>query len=175
MSYIIHYFGRLKKPELLAELQEEFAEFAQVSGWSHEMVDQVFPRENGKEGSLETLKGIRIQMSPGDDPVRFTFDQEGYLAHVYYESEGSRLLSLAYETPQSPRPDSPSANRILHHVHTHTTIWSKEPYAHVTLVHLLDHLGKKYVPNLEVIDKTGYWTSRDEKALEFRPLAAVAP
>jgi hypothetical protein len=114
-------------------------------------------------------------MSPGDDPVRFTFDQEGYLAHVYYESEGSRLLSLAYETPQSPRPDSPSANRILHHVHTHTTIWSKEPYAHVTLVHLLDHLGKKYVPNLEVIDKTGYWTSRDEKALEFRPLAAVAP
>jgi hypothetical protein len=43
------------------------------------------------------------------------------------------------------------------------------------LVNLLDHLEKRYVPNLEVIDDSGFWTSRDEKALEFRPLATSAP
>jgi hypothetical protein len=174
MSYTIHYFGRLQKPELLSELQEEFAEFAQVSGWSHEIVDHVFPRENGQEGVLETLKGIRIKVSPDEDPVRFTFDQDGYLAHMYYESEGTWPMAMAREAARTLRSESTDTVRVLHREHAHTTIRGKEPYAHVTLVNLLDHLEKKYVPNLEVIDKSGYWTSRDAKALEFRPLVGAA-
>ncbi len=36
---------------------------------------------------------------------------------------------------------------------------------HISLVKLLDYLKKRYVPNLEVIDNTGYWSSRDESVL----------
>jgi hypothetical protein len=82
---------------------------------------------------------------------------------------------LGREETKTTRPETPGNLRVLHHVHTHTTLRGKEPFPHITLVHLLDHLGKKYVPNLEVIDNTGYWTSRDEKALEFRPLVMAAP
>jgi len=175
MSHTIHYFGRLKKPELLAELQEEFAEFALVSGWSHEIVDHVFPHEGGPESARQTLKGIRIQLTPTEGSIRFTFDQEGYLSHLYYDSEGAWPIALGREGMKPIRVDSPGTQRVLHHVHTHTTLRGREPFPHITLIHLLDHLGKKYVPNLEVIDNTGYWTSRDEKALEFRPLVTAAP
>jgi hypothetical protein len=174
MSHTIHYFGRLKRPELLHELQEEFAEFALVSGWSHEIVDHVFPREDSGEGSRQVLRGIRLQVSDSDGPVRFTFDQEGYLSHLYYETEGTWPPGLGLEPSATSHREAPGSHRVLHHVHAHTTLRSREPYAHVTLVNLLDHLGKKYVPNLEVIDNTGYWTSRDEKALEFRPLVTAA-
>ena len=44
MSHTLHYFGHLQEPGLLQELQEEYAEIAQVSGWSHERVDHVFAR-----------------------------------------------------------------------------------------------------------------------------------
>ncbi len=169
MSHTIHYFGRLRRMELLPELQEEFAEFAQVSGWTYEKVDHVFPREEGSGKGGEILRGIRIRLTPTDGPVRFTFDQDGYLAHLYYEPEiavSPRLgaLSLANGVPG-----------VLHHVHASTTLRGQDPYAHFTLVNLLDHLEKRYVPNLEVIDDSGFWTSRDEKALEFRPLATSAP
>ena len=174
MSHTIHYFGRLKRLDLLSELQEEFAEFALVSGWTHEIVDHVFPREDDPEGPKETLRGIRIQFSPSDGPVRFTFDREGVLSHLYYETEGAWPPGIEPDVLKPARREFPGSNRILHHVHAHTTLRGKEPYAHITLVNLLDHLGKKYVPNLEVIDATGYWTSRDEKALEFRPLVATA-
>jgi hypothetical protein len=175
MSHTIHYFGRLRKPELLSELQEEFGEFAQVSGWSHEIVDHVFPREDGEEGARQTLRGIRIQLTPSDGPVRFTFDQEGYLSHLYYEAEAPAPVSMERPLGRLTHREAPGFGRVLHHVHTHTTFRSKDPRAHLTLVKLLDHLGNKYVPNLEVIDNTGYWTSRDEKALEFRPLVTLAP
>jgi hypothetical protein len=175
MSQTIHYFGRLKRNDLLPELQEEFAEFALVSGWNHEIVDHVFPREDGQDGPRQTLKGIRIHVSPADGPVQFTFDQEGFLSHLYYESEApSWPVGVKSSPARSVLRSAPGRNRILHHVHTHTTLRSSEPYPHVTVVNLLDYLGKKYVPNLEVIDNTGYWSSRDEKALGFRPLAPTA-
>ena len=174
MSQTIHYFGRLKSNGLLPELQEEFAEFAQISGWGHEIVDHVFPREDGQDGSRQTLKGIRIHLSPADGPVRFTFDQEGFLSHLYYESAAAWPVGAKAPAGRSACREAIDHNRILHHVHTHTTLRGVDAYSHVTVVNLLDYLGKKYVPNLEVIDNTGYWSSRDEKALSFRPLAPTA-
>lgn len=173
MSHTIHYFGRLKRPELLSELQEEFSEFAQVSGWNHERVDHVFPVEDSSEGPRPTLRGIRIFLSEGDGPVRFTFDQDGHLSHLYYETETTWPVSMEHASRDDFHPVAPGGRRVLHHVHTHTTLQGQAIQPHVTLVKLLDHLGKKYVPNLEVIDDTGYWSKRDEKLLESRPLAAA--
>jgi hypothetical protein len=42
--------------------------------------------------------------------------------------------------------------------------------SHISMVKILDYLKKRYVPNLEVIDNTGYWTSRDEAVLAPRRL-----
>jgi hypothetical protein len=65
--------------------------------------------------------------------------------------------------------------RVIHHVHAKTVLREGEADPHRTLVHLLDYLRKKYVPNLEVIDSTGYWLTRDDRVLEFRPMELAPP
>ena len=185
MSHTLHYFGHLQEPGLLQELQEEYAEIAQVSGWSHERVDHVFAREDGMPGPKQSLRGIRLTVSPNAGQVQFTFDQDGYLAHLFYENEVS--LPEAPQPVESgassqglrafafPRVDRPLPSRkVLHHVHTHTTLRDGNPETHRTVVKLLDYLSKKYVPNLEVIDNSGYWSTRDEKSLRGNA-ATVTP
>jgi hypothetical protein len=195
MSRTIHYIGRLQNESLLSELQEEFAEIAQVSGWTHERIHQTY--SPGSEGSKapRTLRGIQMVVSKSAGPIRFTFDADGYLAHYYYETESHPAVSgrttegsVAPSTlpvPSRPyrygrsqpraygRDVSSDENRILHQVHANTLIRDGGADAHRTVVKLLDYLRKKYVPNLEVIDPTGYWMTRDDSILEFRALELV--
>jgi hypothetical protein len=162
MATTVHYFGKIKSLEMVREIQEEFREIAQVSGWVHEMVDYSFSREGAASASRMSLKGIRITLSKSVSPFQLTFDKDGYLSHIYYDkTEGSKPVSVP-----APRP-------LLHQVHTSTSLKASDPKNHVTLVKLLDYVKKRYVPNLEVIDNTGYWFSRDESALAPKSLELV--
>lgn len=160
MSVTIHYFGKVSDPAVLRDLVEDYEEIARVSGWTFERVDHVFTRDQGPSESRLALKGIRITLGLGATPLLLTFDQEGHLAHIYYEP-----VSLSDEKEVADRT---IPRRLLHQVHAHTTLKQADPHLHVTLVKLLDHLKKRYVPNLEVIDNTGYWHSRDEALLRPR-------
>jgi hypothetical protein len=160
MSVTIHYFGKLADPSVLPGLVEDFEEIARVSGWSFERVDHVFTREDGPSPGRLTLKGIRVTLAKTATPLLLTFDQEGHLAHIYYE-------------PVSLEEGTSSPRRLLHQVHTHTTLRAQDPQVHVTLVKLLDHLQKRFVPNLEVIDNSGYWYSRDESLLKRPALELI--
>ena len=156
MATTVHYFGKIKSLDLIRELQDEFREIAQVSGWAHEMVDHSYSHEGDISAGRLTLKGIRLTLQKGTSPLQLTFDKDGYLSHIYYEK--STEASLV-------RGKAPVARQLLHQVHTSTTLGSSEPAHHVSLVKLLDYVKKRYVPNLEVIDNTGYWSSRDESVL----------
>ena len=162
MATTVHYFGKIGGLERIREAQEEFREIAQVSGWAHEMVDHSFAQEAGAPPSARmSLKGIRITLSKSASPFQLTFDRDGYLSHIYYE----KPLSDAQKRPGTPIP-RPS----LHQIHASTTFRSLDARNHVTLVRLLDYVKKRYVPNLEVIDNTGYWYSRDESVLSPKRL-----
>lgn len=152
MSTTVHYFGKIKDQGSLRELQEEFREIAQVSGWSHEMVDHVFTQEG--EGVRLSLRGVRLVLHKSATPLQLTFDKDGYLSHIYHEKQ-----------PVEGSDPRLAGRQLLHQVHTATSIRASDPQVHVTLVKLLDYVKKRYVPNLEVIDNTGYWYSRDEKVL----------
>lgn len=161
MSTTIHYFGKIKSPEAIREVQDEFREIAQVSGWSHEMVDHVFAQEGEIPVGRLSLRGIRVILNKHTSPLQLTFDKDGYLSHIYYEK--------AQAEPQA-KGTAPAGRRILHQVHTSTHIQSNDPDSHIALVKLLDYVKKRYVPNLEVIDNTGYWYSRDESVLKPKRL-----
>jgi hypothetical protein len=125
------------------------------------MVDHVFTHEGEVPGARLTLKGIRIILNKNTSPLQLTFDKDGYLSHIYYEKmpETSPARNMA-----------PIPRRLLHQVHTSTSLKSSDPPSHIALVKLLDYLKKRYVPNLEVIDNTGYWYSRDDSALSPKRL-----
>ncbi len=156
MSTTVHYFGKIKSLDMIRDLQEEFREIAQVSGWTHELVDHAYSHEGEAPSGRLTLKGIRLTLQKGSTPLQLTFDKDGYLSHIYYEKNTE--VPAVKGKSQVPR-------QFLHQVHTSTTLGPAEPMLHISLVKLLDYVKKRYVPNLEVIDNTGYWSSRDESAL----------
>ncbi len=156
MSTTVHYFGKIKSLDLIRDLQEEFREIAQVSGWAHEMVDHAYSHEGEIPAGRLTLKGIRMTLQKDSSPLQLTFDKDGYLSHIYYEKNTGLVAT---------RGKAPAPRQFLHQVHTSTTLGTAEPMLHISLVKLLDYLKKRYVPNLEVIDNTGYWSSRDESVL----------
>ena len=161
MSTTVHYFGKIKNAESIREMQEEFREIARVSGWSHEMVDHVFSQagEAATSPGRLSLRGIRLTLNKTTSPLQLTFDKDGYLSHIYYEKGPAE------------KGAAPATRQILHQVHTSTSIRANDPGTHVAVVKLLDYLKKRYVSNLEVIDNTGYWYSRDEAALAPKSLA----
>ncbi|HET9870891.1 MAG TPA: hypothetical protein VFR02_10410 [bacterium] len=165
MSTTVHYFGKIRSPELLRELKDELQEIAQVSGWAYEKVDHLFtPTDQAAAPARLTLKGIRLTLGKGLSPLQMTFDKDGYLSHIYYET----VLT------QNPlRPGVEKTTQVLHQVHTSTVLKNADPQDHVRLVKLLDYVKKRYVPNLEVIDNTGYWYSRDESVLQGKPLLLI--
>jgi len=157
----IHYFGKIKSTESIREIQEEFYEIAQVSGWTHEVVDHVFAQEGDLQGNRLTLQGVRVVLNRQTTPLQLTFDKDGYLSHIYYEKAPMEMAEV-----MNPHVPSQGATRqLLHQIHTSTTVRSQDPQSHKTLIKLLDYVKKRYVPNLEVIDNTGYWYSRDEAVL----------
>lgn len=161
MSTTVHYFGKIRNQEDLRELQDEFKDIAQVSGWAHEMVDHVFAQEGEPTGTRLTLRGIRLTLSKTSSPIQVTFDKDGYLSHIFYEKAPSEMPG------QKP---TGAFRQVLHQVHTCTHVRSGDGASHIALVKILDYLKKRYVPNLEVIDNTGYWNSRDEAVLAPRRL-----
>jgi hypothetical protein len=159
MSTTVHYFGKIKNAEAVREMQEEFREIAQVSGWSHEMVDHVFTQSVESAAGRLSLRGIRLTLNKTTSPLQLTFDKDGYLSHIYYEKMPAE------------KGATPATRQVLHQVHTSTSIRANDPGTHISVVKLLDYLKKRYVSNLEVIDNTGYWYSRDEAALAPKTLA----
>ena len=164
MSTTVHYFGKIKSPESIRELKDEFQEIAQVSGWTFEKVDHVFAQTENDGPARLTLKGIRLTLGKSFSPLQMTFDKDGYLSHIYYET-------VMTENPL--RVGVEKTTQILHQVHTSTTIKNADAQAHISLVKVLDYVKKKYVPNLEVIDNTGYWYSRDESVLRAKSLQLI--
>jgi hypothetical protein len=165
MSTTVHYFGKVKDQDSIREIQDEFREIAQVSGWPHEIVDQNFVQEGEASPTRLTLKGIRIVLGKNAAPLQLTFDKDCYLSHIYHE------MPVRENAPRGlTRGSPPAARPILHQVHTSTSLRPGDAQAHITLVKLLDYLKKRYVPNLEVIDNTGYWYSRDESVLAPKKL-----
>ena len=154
MTTTVHYFGKIKSQEAIREIQEEFREIAQVSGWTHEMVDHVFTQEGDASGARLSLRGVRVTLNKTTSPLQLTFDKDGYLSHIYYEK-------AAADSAQRGASGKP----VLHQIHTSTSVRNSDAATHITLVKLLDYVKKRYVPNLEVIDNTGYWYSRDESVL----------
>ncbi|HUO57530.1 MAG TPA: hypothetical protein VMV05_05075 [bacterium] len=154
MSTTVHYFGKIKSLESVREIQDEFREIAQVSGWSHEIVDHVFAQDADLPGARLSLRGVRVTLNKTVSPLQLTFDKDGYLSHIYYE-----------KAPNELNPRGVAARQLLHQIHTSTNIRNSDAQSHVTLVKLLDYVKKRYVPNLEVIDNTGYWYSRDAAVL----------
>jgi hypothetical protein len=169
MSVTIRYYGSLKDSGRIEEMQEEFLDIACTNEWPSEIVDGSFsslrrdePRFKGAGvGTLSpplTLQGIKLIVHPQTDPLWFTFDEAGSLTRLGYYAvdhyaghKGSEALSRRFEFVHQSQAS------------IQTTVGGVD--LHLCTIKLLDHLKSRYVPELTVVDDSGYWQDRDETRL----------
>jgi hypothetical protein len=152
----------------MEDMQEEFLDIAGTQTWPSEIVDGSFSRlrkeESNRRAAVQTLspplslKGIKLVIHPQTDPLWFTFDDAGVLTRLGY-----------YAVDYYPgRKAAAAPSRRFEFIHQsqasiQTTVGG--PDLHLTALRLLDHLKRRYVPDLRVQDETGYWENRNEAAL----------
>lgn len=160
MSVTLRYSGSLDDRALLPRLHEDFQDIAATHAWP---VDLMAPPKTAEAPRGRTLapplvlEGLRIIVHPQTDPLWLTFDPEGTL---------TRLGS--YPLTQVARDGSPQGARFsfLHQSQASIQTGIGGALLHKTVVSLLDYLKRAYVRDLQVLDESGYWDTRDEAALK---------
>lgn len=175
----LKFSGTMTDRDLMRRFEEEVVDISQISGWGYEFVTENFNtltmasrrdlHDREEQGGLDDedlltlnsadvyLEGIMLKMERESDPLKFTFDKNGKLATISFCTTDTvglnkKLTVKKYEFLYYPyvKMYTPNAER------------------HIRVVKLLDYLKKKYIKDLEVIDTSGYWHTRDEEELKVR-------
>ena len=155
MSVTLRYSGTLKDLALLPRLREEFLDIAATNGWPVDVLERPqAPKGRPAGGRLLApplaVEGLKLVIHPQTDPLWLTFDEQGALTRL------------------DPYPLGGSGHRFgflqQAQASMQTSIGGAE--LHRTVVGLLDYLKRSYLPDLQVMDDSGYWASRDDAALE---------
>jgi hypothetical protein len=157
MGISIHYTGRLKAKNSLPGLIEEVKDIAVTYKWHYYIFEEEFPAGSfGKSSFDHDLYGICFT-PPGCEMVSLTFLSNGKLVsqwawQYYFANEKDKTFFSGVS------------------VKTHYA----GAAAHKVLIHLLDHLSRKYFRYFKLSDEGQYWETRDEKLLDnnFRQLNA---
>jgi len=148
----------------LPRLKEDFLDIAATHAWPVDVLEAVAAETAGKRSRgtrtlapAPAIQGLKIYVHPQTDPLWLTFDAEGAI---------TRLGS--YPLAQVSRDGSDVSSRygFLHQSQAsmQTSIGGFE--LHFAVVGLLDYLKRAYIPNLQVLDESGYWERRDQDALK---------
>ncbi len=150
MGLSIRYRGNLLTKASLPALVEEVKDIAIIHQWPFEVYDYEFPLHRfGRKKYSNTLYGIRFT-PPECETVSLCFLSNGRLVSFY-----SWLLYIKSLGKDHSWLDS--ATSVKTHYAGETV--------HKMVIHLLDHLSKKYFRYFTLIDEGQYWETRDEKLL----------
>ena len=160
MSISIQYRGSISRPADLEALTEEAEDIAKIMRWPCEIWDDDWKQppnahfESVRGAGIQivghtTLRGICLHPHPHSEPLWLVFRPDGALSSPFHlaldagEGYPQKKVWLSTETQ-----------------------WAG-PETHAALARLLRHLTKRYMPDLEVRDASGFWESDDENHLQL--------
>lgn len=148
MGLSFHYKGALKNPLLLKNMIEEVADISQTNQWEFYVFEEAFPSDEFSVDSYtDSIYGIYF-IPPSCDAVCFTFLSNGNMCAFYnFESSKAAINEL-------------DDNYIA--VKTQFA----GPEIHKQLIHIFDHLNKKYFENFDLTDEGNYWETKNEQLLK---------
>ena len=176
----LKYSGSVPDKKIIRELEEEFIDIAQISGWDHEIVTENFhtltsrSKRGGPSGREEFddlddeelltlssadvhLEGIVLKLDNDMDPLKLTFDKNGRLATISFCTTDTAGFNKKF-----------TVKKYEFLYYPYIKIYSVDVENHIRMVKILDYLKKKYIHDLEVIDTSFYWDNRDEEELRVR-------
>lgn len=151
MGLTIYYSGNFKPNVSISEMIEEVKDIAQIYKWKYHIFETKFPENNFDDTNFnEEIYGISFS-PPSCEPVLLCFLSNGRMANPF----------MFQHWLQS------KAKNDEHLIYGNFT---KTQYAgieiHKQIIHLLKHLGKKYLMDFKVNDEGGYWATEDENVLQ---------
>jgi hypothetical protein len=176
----IKYSGTISGQESINQLVEEFVDICRISGWEYEVVREnfqsmtsrpdfpeadklLFSDSDGVEGmqtlssSEVYLEGIMIKPDPERDPIRFTFDRSGRMSTIAFSTSDTSAFTKKITVKKYEFLYFPYVKMV-----------TRDYDHHVQVVKLLDYVKKRYVKDLEVVDNSSYWETRDEEQLHVK-------
>ncbi len=137
MGVTVHYRGTIDDPDRIEDLEDRLVDFALDSG-----ADVRIWRSASSTNSNRAVRGVILNLVPGQEPTSLLFSPEGWLIPLT-DIEGAELGRL-HEPPWC---------------FVKTQFGSME--GHVRLVELLEALKREFIAGLEVTDEGLYWETRD--------------
>jgi hypothetical protein len=151
MGLTLHYSGYLRTEEALPELIEEVTDICEAHQFPYDLYEMAFPKHCFSMATHNNqLYGICFT-PPGCETVSLTFLSTGKLV-----SNLTWILHL--------RDQANEASFLNEWVSVKTQFAG--PVLHKLVVHLLDHLSKKYFHTFRVSDEGQYWETRNELLLD---------
>ena len=150
MGISIHYKGHLRTKPSLPALVEEVEDIVKIYKWPYRVFETEFPVKPSAKSNYENeLYGISFT-PPESETISLLFLPNGRLISIF----GWHLFM------KSGGADKESLNDWVS-VKTH---YAGE-FIHKLVIHLLDHISKKYFRNFKMMDEGQYWETRDENLL----------
>ena len=165
MSITIFAAGRIERINDIPALISDMKEIAEERNWKYHIINDdwdvqpdavLTPPVTGKsaaqiEGS-SGLRGIILNAAQGAEPLSILFDRSGVLTDMFQQ------LAWIVSNGQNER-----------------LTFCKTQFAdiekHIEIIEMLDHIKKKYIPNLAVNDEGAYWETRDRRLLAEKRIA----
>lgn len=148
MGISIHFKGHIRAKESLSTLVEEVTDIAKIYQWPYRLFDTEFPSTIVAANDYN-LYGISFT-PPECETISLCFLPNGKLISIW-----SWRLFLERKGQAKKSLDG--------------WISVKTHYAgeavHKLIIHLLDHLNKKYFTDFTLSDEGQYWETRDEDLL----------
>lgn len=141
MGVTIHYRGKLDDLARVEEFEDRVLDVVAALG-GHATIWRSF----GQEDPSRIVRGLLVQMCPGQDTLSLLISPEGELLNLFEIKDAE----------QGPLPEPP-------YCFVKTQFGSLQ--GHVAVVALLDALRGEFFKELEVSDESGYYEHRDPREL----------
>jgi hypothetical protein len=141
MGITVHYRGTLADLSRVEDFEDRVIDLALAVGGNPRLW-----RSANEDDPTRMVRGLIIDLAPGQETASLLVSPEGWLIGLFQIEEAER--GVLSEKPWC---------------------WVKTQFGpiegHVTLVELLTGLTKEFIPDLEVMDESGYWDHRDVSVL----------
>ena len=137
MGITVHYRGSIPDLERIEDFEDRVLDLVLEIGGEARIW-----RSACETDPSRMVRGLIIDLAPGQEPTCFLFSPEGWLIRLFEieEAEDGKLTEQPY-------------------------CWVKTQFGpiegHVALVELLRAIKVEFIPNLEVMDEGDYWETRD--------------
>jgi len=158
VSHTLSYRGQITNPLNVSFLTSELIEIAETLGWRWEKAEDdwsIPPTAELVQGDNQKtvvghlgLRGVTLYPETVSGPLYFLFDSKGWLRspHLMAQIRSREKEATSFVTVR-------------------VGLTTRRIYAMV--IHLLHYIKKRFIPQLEVLDPTGFWETNNDDALDL--------